>query len=180
MRFEFQEIDLETHWNQTVASFRQCLGESERAYSGRIYHEVTETYPCVFSNRAAMEVYTRRVRLYCRPASPIPIFKSFGEMRKYFEDHDIYIHHRDVLAPVPIQVVPPPKPAFAEPTADPVGNDVDDAAEDLIDDESKEEDPKKFPIEDPGEFLAEDPEEDPMVEESEEKDSENDPDYDPQ
>ena len=180
MRFEFQELDLETRWNQTVETFRQRLGESVRAYSGRFYHEIAATCPHAFTDRAAMEVYARGLRPYSRQAPPIPRFRSFGEMRRYFEDYDAYMHPGDVLASVLIHVVPMPEPTPAEPAADPVGNDVDDAAEDPTDDESEEEDLEEFPAEDPGEFLAEDPEEDHMDEESEEEDPKEDPDYDPQ
>ena len=53
-------------------------------------------------------------------------------MHQYFEDYDAYMHPGDVLAPVPIQVVPLPAPAPIEVVADPVGDDVEVAAEDLI------------------------------------------------
>ena len=81
------------------------------AYSGRFYHKVAETYPHSFSDREAIEVYTRGVRPYCRLAPPIPRFRSFGEMRWYFEDYVAYMHLGDVLAPVPNQVVPQPTPS---------------------------------------------------------------------
>ena len=180
MRFEFQEIDLETRWNRTVAMFCQRLGESVRDYPGRFYHEEAKICPHVFSDRAAIEVYAIGLRPYCRLAPPILRFRLFGDMRQYFEYHDAYMHPGDVLDLVPIQVVPPPEPALIEPTAEPVDNAIDDTAEDSMDDEFEEEHLEEFQAEDPREFLAEDPEEDPMVEESEEEDSEEDSDYDPQ
>ena len=73
MRFEFQEIDLKTRWNRTVAKFRRRLGESVIAYSGRFDHEIVETCPYDLSVRASMEVYARGLRAYCRLAPPIQI-----------------------------------------------------------------------------------------------------------
>ena len=116
--------------------FHQRLGESMRAYSGRFYHEIVETYPYDLSDRAAIEIYARGLRPYCRPAPPISWLRSFGEMRQYFENYDAYMHLGDVLSP-------------AEATANPISDHAEDATEDLMDDESEEQEPEEFPADDP-------------------------------